>query len=81
MLFLVGSLAFVASMFVAKGVPRIPLALYAIGVVPIALRAFVPEWALDMGLVTLAAAIGLLAGWLWMHARAVDGSNTEAAMA
>jgi hypothetical protein len=81
MLFLVGSLAFVASMFIAKGVPRIPLALYAIGVVPIALRAFVPEWALDMGLVTLAAAVGLLAGWLWMHARAFDGSKMEAATA
>jgi hypothetical protein len=81
MLFLVGSLAFVASMFIARGVPRIPLTLYAIGVVPIGLRAFVPEWALDMGLVTLAAAIGLLAGWLWMHARPFDGSKTEVATA
>ncbi|RWC51888.1 MAG: hypothetical protein EOS56_22815 [Mesorhizobium sp.] len=67
-LFLLGTLAFVISLVVARGVPRIPLALYFIGAVPIALRAFVPEWALDLGLVTLAAAIAWLAGWLWMRA-------------
>ena len=67
-LFLLGTLAFVISLVVARGVPRIPLALYFIGAVPIALRAFVPEWALDMGLVTLAAAIAWLAGWLWVRA-------------
>lgn len=77
LLFLVGSLAFVISMFVAKGVPRIPLVLYAIGVVPIALRAFVPELALDLGLVTLAAAIGWLAGWLWVRAASIGNSTTE----
>jgi len=65
LLFLVGSLAFVTSMFNGKGVPRIPLVLYAIGVVPIALRAFVPELVLDLGLVTLAAAIAWLSAWLW----------------
>ncbi|CAN7236994.1 hypothetical protein [Mesorhizobium sp. LjRoot246] len=67
-LFLLGTLAFVISLVVARGVPRIPLALYFIGAVPIALRAFVPELALDLGLVTLAAAIAWLAGWLWMRA-------------
>jgi hypothetical protein len=67
-LFLFGTLAFVISLVVARGVPRIPLALYSIGAVPIALRAFVPEWALDLGLVTLAAAIAWLAGWLWKRA-------------
>ncbi|WP_206522740.1 hypothetical protein [Mesorhizobium sp. M7A.F.Ca.US.006.01.1.1] len=67
-LFLLGTLAFVISLVVARGVPRIPLALYFIGAVPIALRAFVPEWALDLGLVVLAAAIAWLAGWLWMRA-------------
>ncbi|WP_206622085.1 MULTISPECIES: hypothetical protein [unclassified Mesorhizobium] len=67
-LFLLGTLAFVISLVVARGVPRIPLALYLIGAVPIALRAFVPEWALDLGLVTLATAIAWLAGWLWMRA-------------
>jgi hypothetical protein len=67
-LFLLGTLAFVISLVVARGVPRIPLALYFIGAVPIALRAFVPEWALDLGLVTLATAIAWLAGWLWIRA-------------
>ncbi|MER9304838.1 hypothetical protein NKJ06_28275 [Mesorhizobium sp. M0293] len=71
-LFLVGTLAFVISLVVARGVPRIPLALYFIGAAPIALRAFVPELALDLGLVTLAAAIAWLAGWLWMRAPATS---------
>jgi hypothetical protein len=71
MLFLVASLAFVISMFMGKGVPRIPLVLYAVGVVPIALRAFVPELALDLGLVTLAAAIAWLSAWLWVRANGV----------
>ncbi|MCA0015284.1 hypothetical protein LB561_04730 [Mesorhizobium sp. B292B1B] len=66
-LFLVGTLAFVISLAVARGVPRIPLALYLIGAVPIALRAFVPELALDLGLATLAASIAWLAAWLWMR--------------
>jgi hypothetical protein len=71
MLFLVGSLAFIASMFSGKGLPRIPLVLYAVGVVPIALRAFVPELALDLGLVCLAAAIGWLAVWMWTNAHTI----------
>ncbi|WP_208646346.1 hypothetical protein [Mesorhizobium waimense] len=72
LLFLIGTLAFVISLAVGRGVPRIPLALYFIGAVPIALRAFVPEWALDLGLVVLAIAIAWLAGWLWVRASAID---------
>lgn len=72
MLFLIGSLTFVASMFVTKTLPRIPLVLYAIGVVPIAFRAFVPELALDLGLVTLAAGIGWLAVFMWGSAKTAD---------
>jgi len=71
LLFLVASLAFVTSMFMARGVPRLALVLYAVGVVPIALRAFVPELALDLGLVTLAAAIAWLSAWLWVRADGV----------
>jgi hypothetical protein len=71
-LFLIGSLAFVISLAVGRDVPRAPLALYFIGAVPIALRAFVPELALDLGLVILAAAIAWLAGWLWFRAVAVS---------
>ncbi|CAN7654528.1 hypothetical protein [Mesorhizobium sp. LjNodule214] len=76
-LFLLGTLAFVISLVVARGVPRIPLALYFIGAVPIALRAFVPEWALDLGLVTLAAAIAWLAGWLWIRASTIEEFRAE----
>ncbi|WP_214477380.1 hypothetical protein [Mesorhizobium sp. dw_380] len=72
LLFLLGTLAFVISLAVGKGVSRIPLALYFIGAVPIALRAFVPELALDLGLVVLAIAIAWLAGWLWIRASAID---------
>jgi hypothetical protein len=68
LLFLFSALAFVVSLAFVRGVPRIPLALYFIGVVPIALRAFVPEIVLDLGLVTLAASIVWLSGWLWVRA-------------
>lgn len=71
-LFLIGSLAFVISLAIGRDVPRTPLALYFIGAVPIALRAFVPELALDLGLVVLAAAIAWLAGWLWLRASTIN---------
>ena len=61
--------------FLGRHVPRIPLALYFIGALPIALRAFVPELALDLGLVILAAAIIWLAGWLWVRASAIDAAR------
>jgi hypothetical protein len=77
LLFLLGTLAFVISLAIGKDVRRLPLALYFIGAVPIALRAFVPELVLDLGLVILAAAIVWLAGWLWVRAGAVDGISAE----
>jgi hypothetical protein len=77
MLFLIGTLAFVISLAVGRDVPRLPLALYFIGVVPIALRAFVPELALDLGLVILAAAIAWLAGWLWVRASVTRAFSPE----
>ena len=51
--FLLGTLAFVAAMLRSREVPAAPLVLYAVGAVPVSLRAFVPEAALDLGLVTL----------------------------
>jgi hypothetical protein len=77
LLFLLGTLAFVVSLAVGRDVPRLPLALYFIGAMPIALRAFVPELALDLGLVILAAAIAWLAGWLWIRASAIDGITPD----
>lgn len=75
MLFLFSTLAFVISLGLRKRVPLAPLALYFIGAVPISLRSFVPEWALDLGLVSLAAGAAWLAGWLWTSA---GSSPTEA---
>ena len=63
-LFLLGTLTFVATMFRTGQVPRVPLAMYAYGAVPISLRAFVPEAALDLGLATMAVGIGWIAIWL-----------------
>ena len=54
-LFLLGTLAFVATMLRTREVPVAPLALYAVGAIPISLRAFVPDAVLDLGLVVLAA--------------------------
>jgi hypothetical protein len=62
--FLLGTLAFVTAMVRARQVPVAPLVLYAVGAVPVAFRAFVPEAALDLGLLTMAAGAGWLAIWL-----------------
>ena len=79
-LFLLGTLAFVVSLGVTRGVPRMPLTLYFLGALPIALRAFVPELALDLGLVVLAAsdhlASGMAVGTREHHRRFSPGSGT-----
>lgn len=64
-LFLVGTLAFAAAMLSTREIPTTPLVLYAVGAVPISLRAFVPETVLDLGLATLAVGTGWLAIWLF----------------
>jgi hypothetical protein len=63
--FLLGTLTYVAAMIRSGQVPAAPLVLYAVGAVPVAFRAFVPEAALDLGLVTMAVGIGCLAVWLF----------------
>jgi hypothetical protein len=63
--FLLGSLGFVAVMLRSREVPTVPLVLYAVGAVPVSLRAVVPEVVLDLGLVALAVAIGWLSIWLF----------------
>ena len=60
-LFLLGTLAFVFAMLRTRELPTTPLVLYAVGAVPVSLRAFVPEVVLDLGLLVLAAGIGWLA--------------------
>ena len=64
-LFLLGTLAFVTAMLRTREVPTAPLVLYAVGAVPISLRAFVPEPVLDLGLAVLAVGIAWLAIWLF----------------
>ncbi len=64
-LFLLGTLAFVTAMLRTRELPTAPLVLYAVGVVPISLRAFVPEAILDLGLVTLAVGVAWLGIWLF----------------
>ena len=59
-LFLLGTLAFVAAMLRGGEIPPLPLVLYGVGAIPVALRAFVPEAALDLGLVVMAAGIAWL---------------------
>lgn len=64
-LFLLGTLTFVAAMLRTRELPTTPLVLYAVGAVPIALRAFVPEVVLDLGLVVMAVGTAWLALWLY----------------
>ena len=63
--FLLGTLAYVAAMLSTREVPTPPLVLYALGAVPVSLRALVPEAALNLGLVTMAVGAGWLAIWLF----------------
>jgi hypothetical protein len=64
-LFLLGTLAFVAAMLRTREVPVAPLVLYAVGAVTVSLRAFVPEAVLDLGLAVLAVGTAWLAIWLF----------------
>jgi hypothetical protein len=63
-LFLLGTLAFTATMLGGREIPPVPLVLYAVGAVPVALRSLVPEAVLDLGLVVLAAGVAWLSLWL-----------------
>ena len=63
--FLLGTLGYVTAMLRTREVPAVPLVAYAVGAVPVSLRAFVPEAALDVGLVTIALGVGWLGIWLF----------------
>lgn len=78
-LFLLGTLAFVAAMLRTREVPPLPLVMYAVGAVTVALRAFIPEAALDLGLAVLAVGIAWLAVWLYgRSARITTWAVTDA---
>lgn len=76
--FLLGSLAFVAAMLRTGELPTAPLALYATGAVPVSLRAFVPEVALDLGLVALAVGIAWIGAWFFARARVLGARSSKA---
>ncbi|WIN00280.1 hypothetical protein ACTOB_003977 [Actinoplanes oblitus] len=64
LLFLVGSVGFAITLASTAIPPRGALALYGLGSVPVALRAFVPESVLDASLVVLALGVAWLSMWL-----------------
>jgi hypothetical protein len=74
-LFLLGTLAFVTAMLRTRELPTAPLVLYAVGVVPIALRVFVPEAILDLGLATLAVGVAWLGIWLFGSSSRIATTN------
>lgn len=80
--FLLGTVAYVVAMLRSREVPTVPLVLYAVGAVPVSLRAFVPEAALNLGLVTMAAGAGWLAIWLLSRSSRItpwaDQATTDA---
>ena len=80
--FLTGTIAFAISMIRTREVPAMPLAIYAMGAVPVSFRAFVPEVALDLGLLALAIGAGWLGVWFYQRASAITTpSNTPFTLA
>jgi len=77
-LFLTGSLTFVTAMIRTGELPTAPLALYAIGAVPVSFRAAVPEPVLNLGLVTLAVGVAWLAATLFTRATTVTAPAASA---
>ncbi len=78
-LFLLGSLAFVTAMLRTRELPTAPLVLYAVGAVPVSLRALVPEAVLNLGLVTLAVGVAWLAIWLFNRSNRIGTWTITAA--
>jgi len=70
LVFLVGTLTYCAALATQRAVPRVALACYAVGAIPVALRAAVPEGVLDAALVVMAAGVVWLGIWLWRDSRA-----------
>jgi hypothetical protein len=69
--FLTGTITFAIAMIRKSDVPTMPLAIYALGAVPVSFRAFVPEAVLDLGLLALAVGAGWLAAWFYQRAASI----------
>jgi hypothetical protein len=65
MVFLLGSILYCAALLRDGKAPRIPTITYAIATIPIAMRNFVPELALDLALALLGASVIWLALWMF----------------
>ena len=76
--FLLGTIAFVTAMIRSKEIPTPPLVMYALGAVPVSFRAFVPEAALDLGLVTMAAGVAWLAVWFLPRSSQITPTANQA---
>lgn len=69
--FMLGTVAFAIAMARTGEIPTAPLVQYAVGAVPVSLRAIVPEAVLDAGLLALAVGVGWLAAWLFIRATTI----------
>ena len=64
MIFLLGSILYCSALLRDGKAPRIPVIAYAIAIIPIGLRTFVPELVLDLSLGLLGASVTWLALWM-----------------
>ncbi|MBT2548893.1 hypothetical protein [Arthrobacter sp. ISL-65] len=76
MTFLLGSILYCLALLRDRKAPRIPTIAYAIATIPIALRNFVPELALDLALALLGASVIWLALWMLKSRPAVAAPRT-----
>jgi hypothetical protein len=84
MLFLLGTVVLMLALWRSSNVPRGVVVLYTASVIPIAFRTVFPETVLQLGLLGLAVAITLLAGWMLrnvpersLHAGARDADDLQ----
>jgi hypothetical protein len=77
LLFLVGTVIFMLTLWRTSTAPRGAILLYTAGTIPIALRALFPETVLQIGLIALAAAISWLT--IWMLRNIPKETESEAA--
>ncbi|GAB3526767.1 hypothetical protein [Arthrobacter monumenti] len=80
MLFLLGTVALMSSLWLTSGAPKAAVALYAAGAIPIALRAVFPETVLQLALIGLAVAVTWLAIWLFRNASSQTPQGTSIGM-
>lgn len=79
MLFLLGTVAFMSSLWLTSAAPKAAVALYTASTIPIALRAVFPETVLQLGLIGLAVAVTWLAVWLFQNASPRNPQRTSVA--